>query len=103
MYSAAEVPRPSDVPEEELAIDPRNLWTVGYGLTRFADLFTNRQLTALTSFTGLVKEAHSRAISDGAESSYADDIATYLAMIVSAVSDDMSSIMLVAFKPWYRC
>src|ERR1035438_10241997 len=90
--SAAEVPRPSDVPEEELAIDPRNLWTVGYGLTRFADLFTNRQLTALTSFTGLVKEAHSRAISDGAESSYADDIATYLAMIVSAVSDDMSSI-----------
>ena len=25
--------------------------TVGYGMTRFADLFTNRQLTALATFT----------------------------------------------------
>ena len=48
---AADVPRPDDVPEEELAIDPRNLWTVSYGLTRFADLFTNRQLIAMTTFT----------------------------------------------------
>ena len=89
---AAEVPRPDDGPEEELAIDPRNLWTVNYGLTRFSDLFTNRQLTALITFSSLVQEARNRSVDDGAEPNYADAIATYLAMVVSAVSDDLSSI-----------
>lgn len=40
-------------PEEPLAFDPRNVWCVNYGLTKFADLFTNRQLVALTTFSDL--------------------------------------------------
>ena len=37
--------------------DPRNFWTVDYGLTTFGDLFTDRQLVALNTFSDLVHEA----------------------------------------------
>jgi putative DNA methylase len=80
---AAEVSRPEDVPEEELAIDPRNLWCVNYGLSRFADLYTNRQLTTLTTFTDLVREAKLRILADTTNEQYADAIVTYLALCAS--------------------
>jgi putative DNA methylase len=88
---AADVRRPDDVPEEELAIDPRNLWTVNYGLTRFADLFTSRQLTALTTFSDLVSEARDHAVTDGAKLRYADAVATYLAFGISKLADRHST------------
>jgi putative DNA methylase len=88
---AAVALRPKDVPEEDLAIDPRNLWTVNYGLTRFADLFTNRQLVALTTFSDLVHETHDQAVADGAEAGYAEAIATYLAFAVDRLADYSST------------
>ena len=43
--------RPADVPTQELPIDDTaNFWCTLYGLMRFADLFTPRQLVALTTF-----------------------------------------------------
>ena len=90
--NAAAVPRPDDVPEEELANDPRNLWTVSYGLTQFADLFTNRQLAALTTFSNLVHEAYARAIADGAEAEYASAIITYLGLAVSRITGSLNNV-----------
>jgi putative DNA methylase len=101
-------------PEEELADDPRNLWTVNYGLTRFRDLFTPRQLVALTTFSDLVGEARARVLRDAIAAglpddatrfhaggtgapAYADAIATYLAMVVDTVADDLSTI--VTWRP----
>ncbi|WP_219813965.1 DUF1156 domain-containing protein [Rathayibacter sp. AY1E3] len=100
---AAEVARPDDVPDEELPFDPRNIWTPPYGLTRFSDLFTDRQLVALTTLNGLVADAREQVILDalaagmprgdrledggtGAEA-YADAVATYLALGVSRMTD----------------
>jgi putative DNA methylase len=96
---AADVVRPDNVPEELLAIDPRAIWCVSYGLTRFAKLFTNRQLVALTTFSDLVGEARDRVAVDAKESgfppeaaeSYASAVALYLAFLVSNVADDLSS------------
>jgi putative DNA methylase len=48
---------PRWIPVQELANDPRNLWCIPYGLKTFADLFTPRQLVALTTFSDLVREA----------------------------------------------
>lgn len=81
--AAADVERPEDVPIQELGYDPRNLWTPQYGLTRFSDLFTNRQLVALTTFSDLVTEARERVLADGGSSDYADAVATYLGFSVS--------------------
>ena len=56
--------RPRWMPETPLPDDPRNFWTIPYGLTRFGDLFTPRQLVALTAFSNLVAEAMERVKED---------------------------------------
>jgi len=101
--AASLVKAPDDVPRQELPYDPRNIWTPAYGLTNFSDLFTNRQLVALTTLSDLVSEARSRVLEDalaagipagerledggvGAEA-YADAVATYLALGVSRTAD----------------
>ena len=48
---------PECKPEQDLPDDPRNFWTVQYGLSTYGDLFTDRQLVALTTFSDLVGEA----------------------------------------------
>ena len=88
----ADVPRPDDVPEEELAIYPGRLNTVNYGLTRFADLFTNRQLTVLITFSDLVREARARIVADSGSTDYANSVAMYLAFALSKLADRGSSI-----------
>lgn len=79
-------------PEEPLAYDPRNIWCVQYGMKTFGDLFTARQLVALTTFSDLEGEARAQAISDGASEDYGDAIATYLALGVSRLANRSSSI-----------
>ena len=80
---SASVSQPEQVPEQELGYDPRALWTPLYGLNRFSDLFTSRQLVALTTFSDLVGEARARVLSDGGDSEYADAVATYLGLAMS--------------------
>lgn len=79
-----------------------------YGLLRFADLFTPRQLVALTAFSDLVSEAHDKVLADslsarlpsdsrladggtGAEA-YADAVATYLAFSVDRIALNGSNL-----------
>ena len=53
--------------------DPRNFWTVLYGLKNYSDLFTPRQLVALTTFSDLVAEATKRILGDAAGAGLPDD------------------------------
>jgi putative DNA methylase len=77
-----------------------------YGLKSYGDLFTPRQLVALTTFADLVAQARERverdAIAagirniagraDDSASVYADAIATYLGFLVSKLADKGSSL-----------
>ena len=67
--------QPTWAPEESLTRDdPRNIWCVQYGALKFADLFTSRQLLALTVFNDLVKGAMNRAAKDAANAqAFPDD------------------------------
>ena len=89
---AAQVPRPEDIPDTEMPTNPRWFSPPAYGLTGHADLFTNRQLTALCTFSDLVREARKRVIDDGGEPTYADAVLTYLAFIVSRMADRHSAV-----------
>ena len=106
--AASLVKAPDDVPRQELPYDPRNIWTPAYGLTNFSDLFTNRQLVALTTLSDLVSKARGKVLEDalaagiqagerledggvGAEA-YADAVATYLGLAVSRQTDRLSSL-----------
>jgi putative DNA methylase len=104
----AQVARPSHVPEGDLPKNPRDFKTPNYGLTTWADLFTNRQLVALTTLSDLVSEAREKVLRDAAAvgfapgarledggsdaAAYADAVATYLALAVSRETNASSSI-----------
>jgi len=60
-------------PENTLPDDPRNFWTVDYGLRTYGDLFTDRQLVALTTFSDLVAEAREQARRDALAAGLVDD------------------------------
>jgi putative DNA methylase len=105
---------PPDIPEisQPLPNDPRNFWTVSYGLDTFAKLFTPRQLVALTVFSDLVMVAREKALADAKAHwsgpragdagrlsegglgpvAYADAVATYLAFALSKLADRGSAI-----------
>ncbi|MDJ1113390.1 DUF1156 domain-containing protein [Microbacterium dauci] len=94
---------PTDVPAGQLFDWPGRINVVRYGLTNFSDLFTNRQLTALTTFSDLVSEARERVLKDAlaagipqgdrlesagtGAAAYADAVATYLGIGVSRTAD----------------
>lgn len=69
----AESAKPSWRPDTPLPDDPRNFWTLSYGLRTFGDLFTPRQLVALTTFSDLVGEARERIRSDALKAGMPDD------------------------------
>lgn len=96
-------------PETPLPDDPRNFWTINYGLTKYGDLFTPRQLVALTTFSDLVSEAIERCYADARAVGMSDDnkglddggkgarayaqaVGVYLGFAVSKVSNIGSSI-----------
>jgi len=102
--------KPMWKPEQELPNDPRNFWTVSYGLTHYADLFTARQLVAMATFSDLVAEAREKVKHDAAEIeampardiplreggngvlAYAEAVSVYLAFAVDKVADRNSSL-----------
>ena len=94
-------------PDTPLPDDRRAFWTVRYGLTTFGDLFTDRQLVALTTFSDLASEAmeqvkrdfedrigsdvfSKRAVLDLKE--YSEAIGLYLAFAISKVANTGSTI-----------
>jgi putative DNA methylase len=105
---AAEVERPESAPPGELFDWPGRINVVRYGLTEFADVFTNRQLMALTTFSDLVMEARERVLRDAlaagepagdrlefggsGAAAYADAVATYLGAALSRTLNKSTSI-----------
>ena len=87
----ADVERPDDVPEAELSYNPRAITTPNYGIARHWQLFTNRQLVALTTFCGLVAEARKEVIADGGDELYANAVATYLGLGIGRLANRCSS------------
>lgn len=104
--------RPEWKPEMTLPDNPRDFKTPNYGLTTYGDLFSPRQLLALTTLSDLVGEArktiHQEALDAGyAEglpiehggrdaNAYAEAVAIYLAFAVDKYSMYGNSLV-----PWY--
>lgn len=69
----AESAKPVWSPEMDLPNNPRDFKTPNYGLTKFGDLFTPRQLVAMTTFSDLVPEVITRIRADALAAGMADD------------------------------
>jgi len=96
---AADVLRPDDVPDAELPNQALGFRVQGYGMRTWADLFTNRQLVALTTFTDVVRSASGRLVTDGADADYAVAVTTYLAMALSRTADYHNAVCVWRSDP----
>jgi len=101
--------QPQDVPETELPNKALGFRIQEYGMTRWSDLFTPRQLVALTTFSDLVQEARDRVQLDalaaglpddstplakggsGAQA-YAEAVGVYLGLVVSKETVFLNSL-----------
>lgn len=110
----AKLAKPSFIPSNLLPDNPRDFKTPNYGLPTFGDLFTPRQLVALTTFSDLVQEVIAKCkvdavvagmVDDGLSleaggagaQAYAEAVGVYLAFAVDRLVDYGSSI--ATWKP----
>ena len=107
MEKLARVDKPSDYPDGELAYYPGHLNTKVYGLDHFADLFTNRQLTTLSTLSELLPEIQQevyqdigtddhdeRNLADGGagRKAYSEAVCVYLAFLIDKLTDYNSNV-----------
>jgi len=109
MEAVAREAKPEWKPDHALPFNPRDFKTPNYGLTSFADLFTPRQLVALTTFSDLVSEAMERVKRDAlaaglpedgiginasgtGATAYADAVGVYLAIAVDRMANTLCTI-----------
>lgn len=108
---AAEVDKPDDYPDGAMPTNPRWFSPPAFGMTDYSQLFTNRQLTALTTFSALVGEAQKKAEADAVAAgmyndhialseggtgarAYGEAVGVYLAFVVDKMADYHSSICI---------
>lgn len=70
---ASQVGEPENVPCEDLPEKALGFRIQAYGITKWKDLYTNRQLTALTTFSDLVVETQKKVEADAIAVGMSDD------------------------------
>ena len=100
---------PEDTPETDLPERALGFRIQEYGMTKWRDLFTDRQLVALTTFSDLVSETRDRIRADATAAlmtddgtllqdggagaiAYAEAVGVYLALLVNQVANHSSSM-----------
>jgi putative DNA methylase len=113
MEATARQAKPQWSPDVEFLQQALGFRVGNHGMTKWSDLFTSRQLLALSTFADLVQETRVRVnrdalaaglnndgkplVADGSGvSAYADAVATYIALSLSKVADYNCALV-----PWY--
>lgn len=106
---AANVSKPESYPDGSMPTNPRWFSPPAFGMTEYGSLFTNRQLTALTTFSELVSEAQKQVEADAGAAGLANDhialseggtgaraygeaVGVFLAFVIDKMTDYHSSI-----------
>lgn len=97
---AANIEAPEDLPEGDLPEQALGFRIQGYGMQKFTDLYTSRQLHALTTLSDLVSEAKEQVLGDSlaqgrneqSATAYAEAIATFLGLGVSRYANFMNAL-----------
>lgn len=85
-----QIDRPEDAPDLPLVGKAAND-VVPFGMTNYADIFTNRQLVALGAFADTVAEVSAWVRSDGGEEAYATAVASVLGLCVGKLASSSST------------
>lgn len=98
--STSVINRPDEYPDIEIAYYPGCTNCKIYGMDNFSDLMTNRQLTAMVTFSDLVIEVKNKIIEDinvqdiDAPIGYVDAIKFYLAFGVDRLASRLTKVCL---------
>jgi len=89
---------PKEAPKTNLPKQALGFRVQLYGMTKHCDLFTPRQLIALTTFSDLIHEVRAKIVSDAnivgfsLDGAYVDAVETYLAIAIDRLADRNSII-----------
>lgn len=106
---AADIPRPLEHPTGKMPENPRWFSPPAFGMYDFSDLFTNRELLALLTFSDLIKEVgcliEKDALAAGMDNNhislnmggtgaraYSEAIRVYLSFVLDRMADKYSSV-----------
>jgi putative DNA methylase len=109
MEAVAHTARPDWKPDVAMPENPRWFSPPLYGLKTYGDLFTPRQLVALSTFSDLMQEARERLMRDARDAglsedhkslaqggtavgAYAETVGLYLGLVISSLADRMTTI-----------
>ncbi|MFC2043439.1 DUF1156 domain-containing protein [Chloroflexota bacterium] len=85
---------PSWTPETDLPEKALGFRVQAYGINKHRDLFTSRQLVALTTFADLVGQAYDQIINDSkGDKEYTDAIVTFLALAVDRLAQTNNTLV----------
>ncbi len=111
MEELAQRAQPTWKPDALMPVKHRDFKAPLYGMPSFGDLFTDRQLVALTTFSDLIAEVRAEAVRDAEAAgmsrdqtpladggagaiAYGEAIATYLALGINRAADRWSSVCI---------
>ncbi|MDR3185499.1 MAG: DUF1156 domain-containing protein [Christensenellaceae bacterium] len=84
--------KPDWIPDYEMNTKCKDLVSGrGYGITHWSQLFTSRQLTALSTFSELIVEVKKEILKDGGSAEYAEAVSVYLSFVIDKLADRNSS------------
>lgn len=106
---SAYIDRPDSYPDGDMPTNPRWFSPPAFGMTSYSDIFTNRQLTALSTFSELVSEVQKKAEADAERAgrfndhialteggigakAYGEAIGVYLAFAIDKMVDYHSTV-----------
>ena len=109
-HAATRIERPADAPTQLVPTRNHDVDRLPmYGMRRWSDAFTARQLTALTTFSDLAGGGRDQVLADAlaaglpegerleeggsGAAAYADAVATYLGMAISKLTDSNNSLV----------
>ena len=105
----ADIPKPAEYPDAEIAHNLRDFHTLNYGMKCFSNLFTNRQLMMLTTFCDLLDDVQQKVYHDAIQAGFSDDaidlaqggigatayseaIRVYLSFLIDKLADRNSNV-----------
>lgn len=106
--NAADAPRPQDIPKMKMEGSSQYMNARNYGLESFSDLYTDRQLLTLSTFSKslkelqqvIIKDAKKAGLAEGLQISkggngataYSETIITYLSFVIDKLADRNTSV-----------
>ena len=105
MEAIADGAEPEWIPDASMPDNPRWFSPPLYGLTKFRDVFTKRQLVALAAISDLVIEARTKVRRDAEAAgmveaaAYADAVSVYLTFILEKLTESHSTLCTWSSAP----